>query len=104
MEVIWRTFKVVNEQGVITHIDWEAEAYSGVVQKFARGRVALDSPSPEAVSIDVARRENPGDESDDKPGYTRHEWVERDKLHPWLFEKIDRAAIEADLIAQVKAL
>jgi len=82
---------------------WTANAMYGLHRASRRGEVALPSPNADAVEKDLARRKQYGAEGGaDLPDYTRHEWIERDKLHPWLFELIDRDSVEAELRAEVK--
>lgn len=111
MEIIWLTEKVVDpETDVITHIEWSARAWEGVFEAREQGRAKLPAPDPELVAKYLIRptpeQEKRGvtwDDLADPPGFMRAEWVERDKLHPWLFGIIDRSEIEARLIAQVRA-
>jgi hypothetical protein len=111
MEVIWLTEKVVDpETDVITHIDWSARAWEGVFEARETGRAELPQPDPDLVAEYLIRptpeQEKRGitwDDLADPPGFIRAEWVERDRLHPWLFAIIDRGEIEARLIARIRA-
>lgn len=112
MEVIWTTEKVIDPKtDVITHIEWSARAWEGVFEAKETGRAALPSPDPELVAQYLIRptpeQERRGvswDDLADPPGFIRAEWVERRELHPWLFEQIDREALEAELIAKIRKL
>lgn len=101
MEVIWRTAKVLDEQGMITAVSWEAEAWEGVFHCFERGVCPLAPADAVLVAADQQRRLDNSDAAD-APGYVRQEWVQRDMLEAWLFAGIDRNALETALIARVR--
>ncbi len=110
MEIVWITDKIVDDREVITHITWNATYYAGIHQKTLTGVVELPPPDPallEAYLVqptpEQAENGVTWDDLPDPDGFMRPEWVQRDKLHPWLFELIDRKAIEAELLAAVEA-
>ena len=116
MEVIWRTPKerltIDPATEVITDIWWEAEAYEGFAKASETGTVALPAPEPELLAeymkqptAEQAAIGATWESMADPSGFTRPEWVERDKLHPWLFAALgdEKDAIEARLIAAVRA-
>ena len=110
MEIIWLTEKVVDpETDVITHIDWTARAKEGLFETVQTGRAELPAPDPQLV-VEYLKRPTPEqvkrgitwDDLQDPPGFMRSSWIERDTLHPWLFQISDRDAIEAELTAQIR--
>ena len=108
MEIVWITEKVVDAEGVITHIDWTARAWESVYQAMRSGRAALPSPDPDLLAQYLSRNPEHGRyvfkrNEDDATGFVSADRIERDTLHPWLFELIDRGAIEAELVDEIRA-
>lgn len=109
MEITWITEKVVDDRGVVTHIDWTLRAWEGVSSIDKTGREKLPDPDPELLQQFMSR--NPDDgryvfkrNEDDAAGFLSADRIERDTLHPWLFAIIDKAAIELELTNQVRDL
>ena len=95
---VWLYEKVIGERDVITHVRCTLQVKDvPILDAIA----ALPAPDPQALEEYWQDTDNPlWAEMQDPAGFERPEYVMRDKLAPWAWSVLDRAALEAEGLAK----